>query len=194
MDFNSINVLAGENIEKRFNNNFIKLIPNFDSITILIETNAKDSYESYFKQNELNKLFMTNKSIYDLINFISLKIDKNEINIETNDNYLKLIFTKNNIELTLNKKYKSNEEKINILFKEINNLKDKNDELNEKIELQNNEIKQQKIILEQNTKIINELNKKIIILEKNIDIKNNKILNKDENNNEILNKKEKKKK
>ena len=44
MDFNSINVLAGENIEKRFNNNFIKLIPNFDSITILIETNAKDSY------------------------------------------------------------------------------------------------------------------------------------------------------
>ena len=192
MDFNSINVLAGENIEKRFNNNFIKLIPNFDSITILIETNAKDSYESYFKQNELNKLFMTNKSIYDLINFISLKIDKNEINIETNDNYLKLIFTKNNIELTLNKKYKSNEEKINILFKEINNLKDKNDELNEKIELQNNEIKQQKIILEQNTKIINELNKKIIILEKNIDIKNNKIFNKDENNNEILNKKEKK--
>ena len=194
MDFNSINVLAGENIEKRFNNNFIKLIPNFDSITILIETNAKDSYESYFKQNELNKLFMTNKSIYDLINFISLKIDKNEINIETNDNYLKLIFTKNNIELTLNKKYKSNEEKINILFKEINNLKDKNDELNEKIELQNNEIKQQKIILEQNTKIINELNKKIIILEKNIDIKNNKIFNKDENNNEILNKKEKKNK
>ena len=189
MDNSSINVLEEKYFEKQFNNNLIKLVAKFDSILIIIQINSNDSYESIIKKNELNKLFTTNKSIEDLIELLLLIIEQKKINIKINENNLKLIFTTLNIELTLNKKSKSNEEKINILFQEINYLKKKNNELNEKIirieneyKLQNNE----KIKIEQNEKKINEMNERIKILE---ELYSKKILKEEENIN-ILNKEE----
>ena len=189
MDNSSINVLEEKYFEKQFNNNLIKLVAKFDSILIIIQINSNDSYESIIKKNELNKLFTTNKSIEDLIELLLLIIEQKKINIKINENNLKLIFTTLNIELTLNKKSKSNEEMINILFQEINYLKKKNNELNEKIirieneyKLQNNE----KIKIEQNEKKINEMNERIKILE---ELYSKKILKEEENIN-ILNKEE----
>ncbi len=171
-------------IKKIFNEYQIKLNSILDSIHIIIQTNSYDLYETYFKLNFLNQLFKTNKSKYDLIEFLSILIEENKINIEINEKNLKLILITFNIELLLNKKSKLCEEVIEILIKEISDLKFKNKELNEKIlvfeeenKKQKNEIKEQKMKIDIYDKKINQLFKNMKILEKfhSNEYKNNKI-------------------
>ena len=90
-------------ITKIFKEYQIKLISFLDSIHIIIQNKSYDLYESYFKSNYLNQLFMTNKTINGLIQFISILIEENKIKIQINKKNLKLILTTINVELLLKK-------------------------------------------------------------------------------------------
>ena len=149
-------------LEKIFNQYKINLIPETDSITILVQ-NSNYIYESNFNLEFLHKykLLISSLSIQELIDFISGLIDQKNIEIEDNIINLKLIlistlYNHPNVELFLSQKNLSQEVNIIELTKEIEYLKEENksikenfkneyDKLNKKIEFilkENNEIKQ----------------------------------------------------
>ena len=167
-EYRVIQKLNEISIKKTFNEYQIKLNSILDSIHMIIQTNSYDLYETYCKLNFLNQIFKTNKSINDLIEFISLLIEENKIKIEINEKNLKLILITFNIELLLNKKPKVCEEVIEILIKEISDLKFKIKELNEKLLIieeenknQKKEIKEQKIKIDNYDKKINQILEKL---------------------------------
>ena len=117
--------------EKIINNFKIKLIPNPDSIKIIInKLNTLNTYESNFKIEYLRKfkLLYSSFTIDELIQFINALINQNSVKIEDNKNNVKLILISTlvnhpNVELILkNQTNKPNEiiEKKNILKNNIN--------------------------------------------------------------------------
>ena len=117
--------------EKIINNCKIKLIPNPDSIKIIInKINSSNTYESNFKIEYLRKfkLLYSSFTIDELIQFIDALINQNNVKIEENKNNLKLTLISTlvnhpNVELILkNQTTKSNEiiEKKNITKNNIN--------------------------------------------------------------------------
>ena len=117
--------------EKIINNFKIKLIPNPNSIKIIInKINTLNIYESNFKIEYLRKfkLLYSSFTIDELIQFIDALINQNNVKIEENKNNLKLTLISTlvnhpNVELILkNQTTKSNEiiEKKNITKNNIN--------------------------------------------------------------------------
>ena len=154
-------ILTNFSVKTKFKNYLIVLSSDINSINISIQLdNEYNIYQSnfnleYFHTYKLFKKF----TIKDLIEFFLESIEQKRIKIEKKNSNLKLTFisklTKSpNIELQLNKKNLSTNEIIEILFKEIENLKDENKRLNERLE-----------IIEKKEKEKNEIEKRIKRLE-----------------------------
>ena len=147
---------------KIFNQYQIKLTSNMDYINISIKnTNTFNIYESKFNLEYLHqfKLLMPNLTINEMIDFINILIDGNDIKIEENENNLKLILISKivaypNVELNLNKK-----NIIEKIIKEIEGIKDENKILKNNYEAIKNKIE---LIEEDNQK----LNMRIDLIEK----------------------------
>ena len=150
---NQSGFLKIETHEKKFNNWILNFsIIEIDSLKINIhQNNSYNIYESIFKLNELQifKSFTSKNSIKEIIDYISDSIEKNNIKIEETEKNSKLIIISDNIsnELILNKKEKLSEEIIEILINQIEFLKNKNTQLEEKIKslYERNEIIEEKI-------------------------------------------------
>ncbi len=150
---NQSGFLKIETLEKKFNNWILNFsIIEIDSLKINIhQNNSYNIYESIFKLNELQifKSFTSKNSIKEIIDYISDSIEKNNIKIEETEKNSKLIIISDNIsnELILNKKEKLSEEIIEILINQIEFLKNKNTQLEEKIKslYERNEIIEEKI-------------------------------------------------
>ena len=155
--------------EKIINNCKIKLIPNPDSIKIIInKINSSNTYESNFKIEYLRKfkLLYSSFTIDELIQFIYALISQNNVKIEEKENNLKLTLISTlvnhpNVELLLNNQSnKTNEiiekkkiSKNNINETKITNLK------NELINLYDKEKNILNMSLQNKTLIINQINK-----------------------------------
>ena len=155
--------------EKIINNCKIKLIPNPDSIKIIInKINSSNTYESNFKIEYLRKfkLLYSSFTIDELIQFIYALISQNNVKIEEKENNLKLTLISTlvnhpNVELLLNNQSnKTNEiiekkkiSKNNKNETQITNLK------NELINLYDKEKNILNMSLQNKTLIINQINK-----------------------------------
>ena len=155
--------------EKIINNCKIKLIPNPDSIKIIInKINSSNTYESNFKIEYLRKfkLLYSSFTIDELIQFIYALISQNNVKIEEKENNLKLTLISTlvnhpNVELILNNQSnKTNEiiekkkiSKNNKNETQITNLK------NELINLYDKEKNILNMSLQNKTLIINQINK-----------------------------------
>ena len=153
---------SNQTTPKIFEQYEIKLISNMDYINISIKNiNTFNTYESKFNLEYLHqfKLLLANFTIDDMIEFINDLIDEKEIQIEENQDNLKLILISTikkypNVELNLNKK-----NIIETLIKEIEGIKNENKILKNNYELIKNKIE---LIEEENKK----LNNKIELIEK----------------------------
>ena len=166
-------------LEKIFNQYKINLIPETDSITILVQ-NSNYIYESNFNLEFLHKykLLISSLSIQELIDFISGLIDQKNIKIEDNIINLKLIlistlYNHPNVELFLSQKNLSQEVNIIELTKEIEYLKEENKSIKENFKNEYDKLnKKIEFILKENNEIKQILKKKIEQFEK--EINNNK--------------------
>ena len=178
----SFDKLNKNSIEIIFNNYLIKLNNNFDSIQIFVKLNEYDSYQSNFKLNDLNQLLNSNYTNEKMIEFILNLIGSNNINIELNKkNLIFRILNDKSKELILYKNSKLSEEIIEKLITEINDLKKENKK-------QINELRKQKMIIEEYEKKIIEIEKRIKFLEeknKN-NLMNSNIRKKINNKNQII--------
>ncbi len=127
-------------IQKQYQNYLIKLSSDLDLINIIIE---KDNtiYESNFNLEYLHQLqlLISSFTTQEIIEFIIGLIDMNKIKIKEENMNLKLILISNlpnhsNVILNLQKKIIISNEMIEKLFKEFENLKQENKELNKRIE------------------------------------------------------------
>ena len=167
-EMKSIEILNKYQKKRKFNEWKINIMKDFDLINIQIENEFK-IYESSFQIKQLQQLLSNQDSIEEIIKFILYYIDKNEIKIIEIYDAVKFIILSNelnfpNIELKINKKNILCEEIIEKLIKEIQNLKEKNNELELRIKsLENKEkIKEKnfmhKEIFLYNLKKINSIN------------------------------------
>ena len=153
---------SNQPIQKTFNQYQIKLTSKMDYINILIqENNTFNIYESKFNLEYLQqfKLLVPNYTINEMIEFMSDSIDAKTIQIEKNENNLKLIFIstiKNypNVELILNMK-----NIIGKLINQIEGIKNENKMLKNNYEIIKNKIE---LIEKENKK----LNMRIELIEK----------------------------
>ena len=155
--------------EKIINNCKIKLIPNPDSIKIIInKINSSNTYESNFKIEYLRKfkLLYSSFTIDELIQFIYALISQNNVKIEEKENNLKLTLISTlvnhpNVELLLNNQSNKTNEIIEKKKKSKNN-KNETQITNLKNELINLYDKEKNILnmsLQNKTLIINQINK-----------------------------------
>ena len=178
----SITLLNPKIIQKQFEKYIITIIHNMDVINISIEQN--NSYKIYESNYTLNYLHtfesLSSKfTINEIIKFICLLIDQNNIKIKENKNNLQFILISNNlVELTLKKKNITSKEIIGKLIKEIECLKEENkklkesfENLNKRIEIIEKENKETKENRNKNDKI-NDDNKKNDIQLTNCNLKN----------------------
>ena len=183
-------ILSDELNKKIFNKYKIELNIQNDIIIISIENNIYNIYESEFNYEffQKQKLFLGIETIQEVYQFIYTLIEQNNINIEKNQNSLKLILISTlinhpNVELLINKKSLLTEKNIEILYKKIEKLEYKNEEIKKYI---NDEIKTKMELIENKNNIkkeemeniINEQRIKINNLEekiKNYELKNKKI-------------------
>ena len=167
-EMKSIEILNKYQKKRKFNEWKINIMKDFDLMNIQIENEFK-IYESSFQIKQLQQLLSNQDSIEEIIKFILYYIDKNEIKIIEIYDAVKFIILSNelnfpNIELKINKKNILCEEIIEKLIKEIQNLKEKNNELELRIKsLENKEkIKEKnfmhKEIFLYNLKKINSIN------------------------------------
>ena len=155
--------------EKIINNCKIKLIPNPDSIKIIInKINSSNTYESNYKIEYLRKfkLLYSSFTIDELIQFIYALISQNNVKIEEKENNLKLTLISTlvnhpNVELLLNNQSNKTNEIIEKKKKSKNN-KNETQITNLKNELINLYDKEKNILnmsLQNKTLIINQINK-----------------------------------
>ena len=135
MSEKELNILATQIIHNIFNQYQIQLNYHLDLINIQIQNNY-NIYESNFSLEFLNILLISNFRIDEMIKFINGLINKSNINIEKNKNYLKLIlFSNNNVELILNKKNRISNELFEKIINQIKEIKDENKKLIYRIDL-----------------------------------------------------------
>ncbi len=125
----------------KFNNYNINLFSKRDFVKIQIINNSdiNNEYESSFKLKNLQsfKQLNSNKSSQEIVNFIFELIKNKKIDIECNENQIKLIMSfenHSNIELLIDKK-KPKLIENNQIDCPLNLLIDRNDELQKKVKL-----------------------------------------------------------
>ncbi len=122
-----------QTIKKIFNEYQIKLSIILDSINIQIQKqNSFDIYEYKFNIEYLQqyKLLMPNSNINEMIEFINDLINEKKIQIEENENNVKLrllgTIKKQDVELTLNKKNIIPNKILEKLMNDIKKIKEEN--------------------------------------------------------------------
>ena len=182
LDFNSINNLESEPIEKQHNEYRIKVNKNINSSLDIIVKENDFYYESIFTEDDIQKKLKTNiNDVYELIK-------QKKFEIEKDGNNLKLIFPQKG---ELNIKISSS----SLLFNELNNKRKTKDRLQKIIIIALILIFILNIILillfikpikNNNNKITN-LNNKLDMIENNINELKNKLEMLDNNNTRELN-------
>ena len=165
-----------QTIKQKYDKWEINIMPdiNLDSIIFRITKNDTFSiYESSFKFEFLHKfkLFAYQNSLSEIINLIGEILEKKNLKINENENYLSFIIfstlnENDNIKLVINKKDKFCKEIFDKVIEKIEFLSKKNEELNQKIEfLENkNQIFEEQIM--NNERIYNKKEKELFQLEK----------------------------
>ena len=158
-------ILSEESNKKIFNEYKIELNIQNDILTISIENNIYNNYESEFNYDffQKQKLFLGIETIQEVYQFIYTLIEQNNIKIEKNQNSLNLILISTlinhpNVELTINKISILTEKNIERLYKKIEKLEHKEEEIKKYID--------------------NEINIKIELIENKINLKNEELENK----------------
>ena len=145
LENNSI-IFLDEEITKTFNEFTIILISKMDSLTIKIQKNLYNIYESTFNISYLNSFDLLKEkwTIQEIIKLISNYIDQKQIQIQENENNLKFILiseNNSNIELIINQSSKLSEEIIEKLIKQIEILQNKNEAYEKENIIREKEIK-----------------------------------------------------
>ena len=175
MDDDSISILdINQNLEKvTFNKWSIEISSEFDKIKIeVFDLDNIEIYENIFFVHKFNSnsLFSKEKSNKKIINKILDLIKEEKIEIENNENNLKILFPNNlelllslnknkNINKLLKEKIKSYQSEINELRTKINEMKNENNLMSErinKLEEKNNLININENIKEENDNLKNE--------------------------------------
>ena len=186
-----IMILGRQTFLKLFNGYNIKLIPNFDKLIISIQKKLCNLYESKFELEYFHSfnLLSEKNSIQEIIDFILNLIDQNQIEIQENQNSIKLILISNienelNVELLINKRSTLSMETMEILINQIEVLIKENEEFKKENRLKDEQINNLKTLYENKIKEIEEKLNKIELLNNNILIRRNSSKIK----NEIINK------
>ena len=171
-----------QTIKKKYNEWDINIMPDLSSDSLIIRFIINDSfsiYESSFKFEFLNKfnLFVDKNSIGEIICLIGEIIEKNNIRINQNKNFLNFIICsslneKDNIRLIINKKDKFCNEIFDKVIEKIEYLSKKNEELNQKIEFLENKNQNFEKRIINIEKLHNKKDKELFQLGENIKIKN----------------------
>ena len=145
LENNSI-IFLDEEITKTFNEFTISLISKMDSLTIKIQKNLYNIYESTFNISYLNSFDLLKEkwTIQEIIKLISNYIDQKQIQIQENESNLKFILiseNNSNIELIINQSSKLSEEIIEKLIKQIEILQNKNEAYEKENIIREKEIK-----------------------------------------------------
>jgi WD40 repeat protein len=158
-------ILSEESNKKIFNEYKIELNIQNDILTISIENNIYNNYESEFNYDffQKQKLFLGIETIQEVYQFIYTLIEQNNIKIEKNQNSLNLILISTlinhpNVELTINKISILTEKNIERLYKKIEKFEHREEEIEKYID--------------------NEIKIKIELIENKINIKNEELENK----------------
>ena len=170
-----IMILGRQTFLKLFNGYNIKLIPNFDKLIISIQKKLCNLYESKFELEYFHSfnLLSEKNSIQEIIDFILNLIDQNQIEIQENQNSIKLILISNienelNVELLINKRSTLSMETMEILINQIEVLIKENEEFKKENRLKDEQINNLKTLYENKIKEIEEKLNKIELLNNNI--------------------------
>ncbi len=141
-------IFLDEEITKTFNEFTISLLSKMDSLTIKIQKNLYNTYESTFNISYLHSFDLLKEkwTIKEIITLISNYIDQKQIQIQENENNLKFILISNsennsNIEFIINQSSKLSEEIIEKLIKQIEILQNKNETYEKENIIREKEIK-----------------------------------------------------
>ena len=151
-------------IEKKINEYQIQLIPQLDSIIMLIHhINSYNIFESNFKLQYFQSLFSCNFTIEKLVEYLSSIIENKNYKIQENESKLKLIINKTatqNIELILNEKEYFSREIVKKLIYEIKYVKESSiNEINKLKNIKSLNEKEKKIEKEEIKKLKEEIKK-----------------------------------